>query len=48
VVELEEIIKEKFKETFKAVQRGIFKRYYKQLFGGGSARLIIEDEENIH
>lgn len=46
VVELEEIIKEKFKETFKAVNEE-FSEIFKQLFGGGSARLIIEDEENI-
>jgi len=46
VVELEEIIKEKFKETFKAVNEE-FSEIFKQLFGGGSAKLIIEDEENI-
>ncbi|HAF60734.1 MAG TPA: chromosome segregation protein SMC, partial [Anaerolineaceae bacterium] len=46
VIELEEIIKEKFKETFKAVNEE-FSEIFKQLFGGGSARLIIEDEENI-
>ncbi|NMC30769.1 MAG: chromosome segregation protein SMC [Pelolinea sp.] len=46
VVELEEIIKVKFKETFKAVNDE-FSEIFKQLFGGGSARLVIEDEENI-
>ncbi len=46
VVELEEIIKEKFKDTFKAVNDE-FSEIFKQLFGGGSAKLIIEDEENI-
>jgi chromosome segregation protein len=44
--ELEEIIKVKFKETFKAVNDE-FSEIFKQLFGGGSARLVIEDEENI-
>jgi chromosome segregation protein len=46
VVELEEIIKVKFKETFKAVNEE-FSEIFKQLFGGGSAKLVIEDEENI-
>lgn len=46
VVELEDIIKIKFKETFKAVNEE-FSDIFKQLFGGGSARLVIEDEENI-
>ncbi len=46
VVELEEIIKIKFKETFKAVNEE-FSEIFKQLFGGGSAKLVIEDEENI-
>ncbi len=46
VVELEEIIKIKFKDTFKAVNEE-FSEIFKQLFGGGSAKLVIEDEENI-
>lgn len=46
VVELEEIIKSKFKETFTAVNQE-FSEIFKQLFGGGSAKLVIEDEENI-
>lgn len=46
VVELEDIIKIKFNETFKAVNEE-FSKIFKQLFGGGSAKLVIEDEENI-
>ncbi len=46
VVELEEIIKSKFKDTFTAVNQE-FSEIFKQLFGGGSAKLVIEDEENI-
>lgn len=46
VVELEDIIKVKFTETFKAVNEE-FSEIFKQLFGGGSAKLVIEDEENI-
>ncbi len=46
VVELEDIIKIKFKETFTAVNAE-FSEIFKQLFGGGSAKLVIEDEENI-
>ena len=46
VVELEDIIKVKFSETFKAVNAE-FSEIFKQLFGGGSAKLVIEDEENI-
>jgi chromosome segregation protein len=46
VVELEDIIKIKFNETFKAVNEE-FSEIFKQLFGGGSAKLVIEDEDNI-
>jgi len=46
VIELEEIIKSKFNETFKAVNEQ-FAEIFNQLFGGGSAKLVIEDERNI-
>ncbi len=46
VLELEEIIKVNFKATFKAVNEQ-FSDIFKQLFGGGSAKLVIVDEENI-
>ncbi len=45
VTELDELMRREFRKTFDAVAiefRGIFTR----LFGGGSARLILSDEEN--
>jgi len=46
VAELDELMKTEFTKTFKAVNE-IFKNIFEKLFGGGSANLIIADEENL-
>jgi len=46
VTELDELMKTEFTKTFKAVNE-IFKDIFEKLFGGGSANLVIADEENL-
>lgn len=43
--ELDELMRREFKQTFDAVAAE-FKQMFTRLFGGGSARLIMTDEEN--
>ena len=46
VRELDELMKTEFQKTFKKVNE-VFKEIFEKLFGGGSANLIIADEENL-
>ena len=46
VSELDELMKKEFLKTFRKVEEE-FKIIFGQLFTGGSARIFIEDEENI-
>ena len=46
VSELDELMKREFLKTFRKVEEE-FKTIFGQLFSGGSARLYIEDEDNI-
>jgi len=46
VEELDKIMKKEFLKTFNKVEIE-FKKIFTQLFNGGEARLIIEDEENL-
>lgn len=46
VNELDGIMKKEFMKTFNNVGKE-FKKIFRQLFNGGEAKLIIEDEENI-
>ena len=46
VAELDELMKKEFLKTFKKVEEE-FETIFGQLFSGGSAKLYIEDEENI-
>jgi chromosome segregation protein len=46
VDELDEMMKKEFLKTFNKVEIE-FENIFKQLFNGGEAKLIIEDEENI-
>ena len=45
ILELDELMHKKFRETFTAVA-GEFKQLFTRLFGGGSARLVLTDEDN--
>ncbi|NTV35637.1 MAG: hypothetical protein HGA53_01660, partial [Anaerolineaceae bacterium] len=45
IFELDELMRKEFKKTFNAVAAE-FKVFFTRLFGGGSARLILTDEEN--
>jgi chromosome segregation protein len=45
VAELDELMRKEFRKTFNAVAAE-FKQMFTRLFGGGSARLILTDEEN--
>ena len=45
VAELDELMRREFKKTFNAVAAE-FKLMFTRLFGGGSARLILTDEDN--
>ncbi|NMC85995.1 MAG: chromosome segregation protein SMC [Anaerolineaceae bacterium] len=45
IAELDELMRREFKKTFTAVAAE-FKQYFTRLFDGGSARLILTDEEN--
>lgn len=46
VKELDELMKTEFQKTFNKVNDE-FREIFKKLFGGGSAELVIEDEENL-
>jgi chromosome segregation protein len=46
VNELDDLMKKEFLKTFRKVEEE-FKTIFGQLFSGGSARIFIEDEENI-
>ena len=46
IAELDELMKERFKGTFDAINVE-FKKYFTLLFGGGSARLELTDPENL-
>ena len=46
VEELDELMKKEFMKTFRKVEEE-FKVIFAQLFTGGSARLYLEDEENV-
>ncbi len=45
IAELDELMKREFRKTFEAVAAE-FKQMFTRLFGGGSARLVLLDEEN--
>jgi chromosome segregation protein len=45
IVELDELMRKEFRKTFNAVAIE-FKQMFTRLFGGGSARLILTDEDN--
>ncbi len=45
IAELDELMKRDFKKTFTAVASE-FKELFTRLFGGGSARLVLTDEDN--
>jgi len=44
VVELDKIIKDQFEEEFKKINKDFY-RYFKQLFDGGSAKLVLAQKE---
>ncbi len=44
VIELDKLIKKQFEEEFKKINQD-FSRYFKQLFDGGSARLVLSQKE---
>ncbi len=44
VVELDKVIKQQFEEEFKKINQD-FSRYFKQLFEGGSAKLVLAQKE---
>jgi len=46
VAELDELVKQKFSETFDAVDKA-FRAMFTRLFGGGSARLALTDPDNL-
>jgi chromosome segregation protein len=46
IAELDRLMEQEFSETFEAVAKE-FKSYFKQLFDGGEARLVLTDPENI-
>jgi chromosome segregation protein len=46
ISELDRLMEEEFSTTFEAVARE-FKNYFKQLFDGGEAHLVLTDPENI-
>jgi chromosome segregation protein len=45
IAELDELMRKEFRKTFNAVAAE-FKQMFTRLFGGGSARLILTDEDN--
>jgi chromosome segregation protein len=46
VAELDDLVKQKFSETFDAVDKA-FRAMFTRLFGGGSARLALTDPDNL-
>ncbi len=46
ISEMTQIMKEQFKEKFKVINKN-FEEVFAELFGGGKAELILEDENNI-
>ncbi len=46
IAELDELMKERFKQTFDAINVE-FRKYFTLLFGGGTARLELTDPENL-
>ena len=46
ISDMTQIMKEQFKEKFKVINKN-FGEVFAELFGGGKAELILEDEENI-
>jgi chromosome segregation protein len=46
IAELDRLMEEEFSATFEAVARE-FRNYFKQLFGGGEAHLVLTDPENV-
>ncbi len=46
IAELDALMKHKFNETFETVARG-FKEFFKRLFGGGSAELVLTDPKDL-
>lgn len=46
IAELDELMKERFKSTFDAINAE-FKKYFTLLFGGGTARLELTDPDNL-
>jgi chromosome segregation protein len=46
IAELDALMKRKFNETFETVARG-FKEFFKRLFGGGSAELVLTDPNDL-
>jgi len=46
LAELERIMEEEFKRTFRAVARH-FKVYFERLFGGGTARLVLTNPDDL-
>ena len=47
ISELDDLMQREFRKTFDAVAIE-FKTMFTRLFGGGSARLVLTDEENFH
>jgi chromosome segregation protein len=46
IAELDRLMEQKFSSTFEAVARE-FRDYFKKLFDGGEARLVLTDPENL-
>jgi chromosome segregation protein len=46
IAELDRLMEQEFSATFEAVAKE-FKSYFKELFGGGEARLVLTDAENL-
>jgi chromosome segregation protein len=46
IIELDEVMRSEFSETFEAVASR-FRKNFTELFGGGTARLILTDPDNI-
>ncbi|MBI3732492.1 MAG: chromosome segregation protein SMC [Chloroflexi bacterium] len=46
ILELDQLMRDKFRETFDNVARA-FKDFFRRLFGGGSAELVLTDPQNL-
>ena len=46
IVELDQLMETSFRETFQKIAEE-FKGMFQKLFGGGSAKLVLTDPENI-